>query len=124
MKGSNAEPLSTKFTREDVGRIERHVNEAGDFNTVNGYSPIQPSKKKIVGQRNVDQSVTKSATTLPKLSNQVKQQVQEANKLEFPMARFLFKDIEFPDENHYRRVKDNLKKEYEEQQNREKYPPS
>lgn len=68
--------------------------------------------------------MTKSANTLPKLSQQVKQQVQEANKLEFPMARFLFKDIEFPDENHYRRVKENLKKEYEESQKREKYPPS
>lgn len=40
VKGSNAEPLSTKFTREDVGRIERHANEASDFNTVNGYSPL------------------------------------------------------------------------------------
>ena len=38
----------------------------------------------------------------------------EADKLEFPMARFLFKDIEFPDDDHYRRVAQNLRSEYQE----------
>ena len=64
------------------------------------------------GQRNVDHNGAKSATTLPKLSQQVKRQVEEADKLEFPMARFLFKDIEFPDEDHYRKVVQNLKKQH------------
>ena len=40
--------------------------------------------------------------------------MMEADKLEFPMARFLFKDIEFPDEEHYRRVVQNLRSEHQE----------
>lgn len=38
--------------------------------------------------------------------------MQEANRLEFPMARFMFKDIEFPDNQHYRGVMSSLKHEY------------
>ena len=42
VKGSNADPLSTKFTREDVGRIERHAGETDNhtvLTTVGGISP-------------------------------------------------------------------------------------
>ena len=39
--------------------------------------------------------------------------MQEANKLEFPMARFMFKDIEFPDSQHYKTTAENMKKQYE-----------
>ena len=39
--------------------------------------------------------------------------MQEANKLEFPMARFMFKDIEFPDDKHYRNVMQKLKQDYD-----------
>lgn len=38
------------------------------------------------------------------------------------MARFLFKDIEFPDDKHYRKVMDNLRKDYEADKNSDPIP--
>lgn len=60
----------------------------GRSTTKKGGYPTQTSNKGVSGS---------GTTKLPKLSEQVKQQMQEANKLDFPMARFMFKDMEFPD---------------------------
>ena len=40
------------------------------------------------------------------------------------MARFLFKDIEFPDDKHYRKVMNNLRKDYEADKNSDPIPQS
>ena len=40
--------------------------------------------------------------------------MNEANKLEFPMARFMFQDMEFPDAGQYKTNQEQMKRGYEE----------
>lgn len=47
------------------------------------------------------------------LPSHLREQIIEANKLEFPEAQFAFKDIPFPDVNHYKKKAAFLKAERE-----------
>ena len=49
---------------------------------------------------------------MPKISEFEKKQMQEANVLNFPEARFDFKDIEFPDDMHYKKQQKVINEKY------------